>query len=482
MGHACPEPAAFKSEMVKRISVIFISMMIMAGCIQFRPMDRGKAPLVIPGQFTLYTEAETAVDRWWEEFESPELNGLVEKALSGNFEVRSGWAKVRQAKALAEKSGALQLPAFDYQAGVEKTRINSKSKADTRSRHSEEDALNLGLTAGYEVDLWGRLSAGTRADRLNYRAAFEDLKATAVTVSATVVETWIDILATRKRIDLLKEQIRIHLVQLDLQKLRFSNGKASALDVSQQREALASARSELPLLELTERRLFNSLAVLLGEASFGEITISQTDLPRLIPVPPGGLPADLLAARPDVRAAGLRLRAADWEVAAAQADRLPSLNLSARGIFSSGSLDLLLHNWVAGLAASLTGPVFDGGRREQEEVRTRAVAEERLAAYAKTVAAAIREVEDSLISENRQGEYIRLLKAQLQAARQTRVNARVQYLNGKSDYLSYLVALNSVQRLERQLAGEKAALVKYRVDLYRTLGGDWIGGLVRPEE
>ena len=467
--------------MRKLIPIWVICVMIIGGCAEFRAMKRTGPPVEVPGRYSLYTKEEAGSHRWWEDFGSPELNGLVEKALSENFDVRKAWARVRQAKAVAEKSGAVLLPSFNYQAGAEKNRINSKTDTDTRSRHTEADVLSLGLTAGYEVDLWGRLSSGIRADRLQYRAAFEDLRATAVTVSATVVETWIDILTTRKRIAILHDQIRTHLTQLDLQKLRFSNGKASALDVSQQREALASARSELPLLELIEKRLFNSLVVLVGAVSFGELAVSQTELPPLVPLPSAGLPADLLAARPDVRAAGLRLRAADWVVAAAQADRLPSLDLSAKALFSSGSLDLLFHNWVAGLAASLTGPLFDGERRKQEELRTRAVAEERLATYAETVAQAIREVEDSLISENRQGEYIRLLEEQLKAARQTRKNARVQYLNGKTDYLSYLVALNSVQRLERQLTGERATRVKFRVDLYRTLGGDWTGRLIGAE-
>ena len=139
------------------------------------------------------------------------------------------------------------------------------------------------------------------------------------------------------------------------------------------------------------------------------MAVSQKTLPELIPLPATGLPADLLAARPDVRAAGLRLKEADWQVSAARADRLPAVTLSAAAEFSSDALNLLFSNWVATLAASLAGPLFDGGYRSAEVDRTRAVAEEYLTAYARTVAEAIREVEDSLVTETRQNEYIALL-------------------------------------------------------------------------
>jgi len=462
-----------------RLTSVIVLFVIMEGCIAFPPKTRIDAPLEMPRQYSLfYLEGEPGPDRWWRAFNSRELNSLVKEALSNNFDIQTAWAKLRQADAIARKAGAALMPTVNYDAGAEQKRLQTQLSGNGDKSTREEQSWHMGLAASYEVDLWGRLHSQRQAEMFNFQAAREDLDAAAVTVSAKVVETWVDILAVRRKITILNNQIQMNVTLLDLQKLRFSNGIANALDVSQQRETLAAAKAELPLLQLSERRFLNSLILLTGKASAGELELKQNILPDLIPVPPAGLPADLLASRPDVRAAGLRLRSADWEISAARADRLPAMTLSAQAAFSSAGRDLLFDNWVTGLAAAITGPLFDAGKRKAEVERTRAVAEEFLAGYAKIVAGAVKEVEDSLVTENRQREYIDLLKNRLAAARLTLKNAGIEYRNGQSDYLSYLVAWISIQNLERQLVGEQAILIKNRVALYRTLGGDWTQHLV----
>lgn len=461
-----------------RLTSVIVLFMIMGGCIAFPPETRLDAPLEMPRQYSLYTEGEPGPDRWWRAFDSRELNSLVQEALSNNFDIQTAWAKLRQADSIARQAGALLMPTVNYDAGAEQKRRQTQLSGNGDKSTREEQSWRMGLAASYELDLWGRLHSQRQAEVFNLQAAREDLDAAAVTVSAKVVETWVDILAVRRKITILNEQIQMNVTLLDLQKLRFSNGVANALDVSQQRETLAAAKAELPLLQLSERRFFNSLLLLTGKAAAGKLELKQNTLPDLIPLPPAGLPADLLASRPDVRAAGLRLRSADWEISAARADRLPAMTLSAQAAFSSAGRDLLFDNWVTGLAAAITGPLFDAGKRKAEVERTRAVAEQFLAGYAKTVAEAVKEVEDSLVTEARQREYIDLLKNRLDAARLTLKNAAIEYRNGQSDYLSYLIAWISVQNLERQLVGEQAILIKNRVALYRTLGGDWTQRLV----
>ncbi len=466
---------------MRRMMLIMAILPTVAGCAGLQPERRIGMSVDMPDRYTLYTGVEKGQDRWWQAFDSPELNNLVNEALSRDFSIRSARARLRQASALARQAGAGLVPVLDYSAGAETARrqikISSGGPVDTNA----DETWNLGLAASYEVDLWGRLRARQQAGAVNFQAAREDLDAAAVSVAGKVVENWIDILAFRRKITILKQQIQANTTLLALQRLRFANGAARALDVSQQRQALASVKAELPLLRLYERQSINQLALLLGRASASGLELTQDTMPELIPVPAVGLPADLLAARPDVRAAGLRLRSADWEVSAARADRLPAITLSAQALFSGGSLDLLFSNWIARLAAGLTGPLFDGSRREAEVDRVRAVAAERMSDYAGIVAAAVKEVENSLIGELRQGEYLELLKEQLNASRLALKDARLQYRNGQSDYLSYLSAWTSVQTLERQMVGEQAQLIKYRVLLYKTLGGDWTGRLVSSE-
>ena len=459
-----------------RSAFLFIIVLILAGCTLFQPQVRPDAPIDLPERYSLYNSDDPGPGRWWESFGSEELNRLVDQALAGNFDVRSAWALLKQADAVARQAGADLKPDLEYSAGAEKRWRRTKADGSGAER-SDDETFSAGLTAAYELDLWGRLAALRQSETLELDASREDLDAAAVTVAAEVVTTWIDILSLRRQIDILNEQIDLNRRMLKLQVLRFSNGQSDALEVAQQKEVLAKAKANLPPLQLEEQVQRNALAVLLGLAGSGDLAVDQSTLPKLISLPAAGMPADILAARPDVRAAGLRLKSTDWQVSAARADRLPALTLSADATFSSDSLDLLFSNWVATLAASIAGPIFDGGYRAAEVDRVRAEAGEALAAYAQTVAEAIQEVEDSLATETRQAEYITLLEEELEASRASMKASRLQYLNGQANYLDYLSAWTSVQSLERQLVDEKATRIKNRVTLYRTLGGNWTRNL-----
>ena len=457
--------------MVKKITIMLV-ILVASGCTAFHPKSRPLNPMEMPESFSLYSSGNSIQTRWWESFGDADLNRLVAEALSGNFDIQTALSRLKQANAVLRQTGANLSPSLTYSGSAEKSWIQTESEAG-ETTHSDTESFSIGLAASYEIDLWNRLGALHKAELLEFDATREDLAAAAATVTSEVVSTWIDILATRRQIAILKEQIKINEKLMDLESLRFENGKATALDLSQQREALAAAKAKLPPLQLSEQQNLNALAILLGRSSAQGLSVDRQDLPELISIPDTGLPADLLASRPDVRAAGLRLSSADWQVSAAKADLLPAISISANGIFSADSLDLLFSNWVSTLAASITGPLFDAGKRSAETERLRAAAEISLTDYARTVAEAIQEVENGLITETRQNEYITLLEDQLGASRLTLKDARLQYMNGKDNYLSYLTAWTSVQSLERQVVQEQATLIKNRVDLYRAVGGNW---------
>ena len=461
-----------------KFASVMAAFLIFGGCVMFAPVTRHETPLELPAKYSLYaSEAEPkagSMSREWRVFfDNDELNRLVARALAGSFDIETARARFAQAWAVARRTDSSAWPALNYDAGAQATRTRIKSASSQSVSVSGEEAWTLGLGASYEIDLWGRVKSMRRAGAIKIEAAREDLAAAAVTVAAKTVELWIDIISVRQQIGILEKQIKSARNLLSLQQSRFLNGVGKAFDISQQTEALAAIKAEAPLLRLEERQLMTSLAFLLGMASAQGLEIRQTTIPQPIPMPSAGLPADLLANRPDVRAAGLRLKSADWEVSAARSDRLPSISLSAQSLFSSGALHLLFDQWISTLGASLTGPIFDGGRRRAEVERTRAVAKERLALYAQTVAKAVKEVEDSMAGEEFRNVYVELLEDQLKAARITTQGALLIYLNGQGDYDSYLRALTGGQSLERRLVLAKASRAKARVALCRALGGDW---------
>ena len=476
--------------MVRTLSLLFC-LVLLASCTVFSPPVRQGPPVSLDQTYVATKDgaadgaadnatevtAEGAADRWWTAFQSPELDGLVGEALGANFDLRQAWSRLRQAEAAAIKAGASLYPSVDLEAGS--TYNRSFQQAKSRSHHvlSETENYKAGLAAAYELDLWGRVSAETVAAEAEAAASGQDVRAAAVTVAASVVENWIHILAVRAEMAILEQQIKVNQSLLDVQYLRFSNAMSTALDVLQQREVLAASRAEMPLLLVQERQYLNALALLLGRADASGVEVGEPDLPDPPPVPEAGVPIRLLAARPDVVAARMRLEEADWSVSAARADQLPSLNLSASAALSSGVLDNLLTNWINQLVLGLAMPLFDAGERAAEVDRTQAVVQERLAAYGQTVAQAVMEVEDALVAEAGQREYLGLLEEQLAAARAAYAEARERYLQGQDDYLPLLTELLNVQSLERRLVGERAALNIDRITLYRVLGGDWTRNL-----
>lgn len=468
------------SQKFKFVILFVLSLFMLTACSPFRPAPRDGMTLGVPMQYSLYSAEPREPGRWWEKFNNAELNRLVEEGLQANFDIRTAWARLRQLRATAVKSRADLFPKLDGVGSYKNSRSGNDGTEGTKGSTST-DTHKLGLSASYEIDLWGKIEAESASGELDYLSSREDVNTAAMTVASEVVTHWLNIQLQRKKKAILKKQLKTNETYLELIELRFRNSLATALDVYQQRENVARTRSLIPPVESQEQLLLNELAFLLGRPA-GTVEVATADYPELPLMPGLGIPLDLLASRPDVRAAGLELQSADWAVTAARADRLPSFNLTGEAAFTSAQLANIFSGWMTALAASVTGPIFDGYYRKAEVERTRAVVDEKLLTYKETVYNAFKEVQDSLIQEKWQHEYISARKNQLEAARINLDEAGSRYLQGLEDYLPVLSALVSVQDLEISIAADEADLLGYRVSLYRALGGSWTGTLTDPAE
>ncbi len=452
--------------------VCWLALFFVSGCMLFAPQEREKIPLDLPRAYQEPGNGTQELNAWWTGFGSQELSSLIEQALHDNFDIRIAWSRLKQARAEARKAGADLVPHLDGESRLERSRT-----WEDGSRDSLIDEFSLALAASYEIDLWGRIQSGRQAEVLSSNAARQDVDAAAISVAGEVAGAWIDLLALRQEADVVRQQIQTNTTLYDLQLNRFAYGQADALAVTQQEEALAASRSDLPGLKAEIELTHNSLARLLGLAERQKLKLKQKALPRPIPLPKTGLPADLIASRPDIRAAWYRLQSADWQLVRAKAARLPKLSLTARGSLSGSSLDQALSSWFSNLAAGLTAPLLDGGGLQAEVDRSRAAAEERVLSYGQTVVQAVLEVQDALFREAHRRETAARLEEQLQAARKAQSQAKISYLQGQSSYLDFLLQLKNVQSLERRLLATRARLLKDRVALYRALGTAWPEGL-----
>jgi len=409
------------------------------------------------------TKAQSLIEtpRWWELYEDEELNALVTHALSNNPNLNQIRARLNQARALSTKSASPFFPTLNV----------SGDRSTFNGTTAHQSDFDLAGAASYEIDIWGSNRATYKSSSLNEQASLENLYAGAITLSASIVESWLTILSLVEQENLLLEQIENNQTILDLQQKRFEMGSSRALDVLQQQEVLSAAKARLPNILSAQKQAINALILLIGEAPKGSFKISTKPLPGPLAIPNSGIPSDLLQNRPDVIAAWLKLISSDWAAKAAFADRLPSFGISAIYSTSDTKLSGLFDSWLLSLAGNFAAPIFDGNARKAVQLYQEAVADERYHAYRQTILEAVNDVENSLISNGYQDKKVIALENQLSAAHQTLEQAQLSYTNGQSSYINVLSSINSTQALEQTLIAEKLAQAKARISLYRALGG-----------
>lgn len=424
----------------------------------------------VPATFVATEATVPLPDRWWDAFGSEELNGLMERAFAGNLSLAQAWTQLRQAEGTATVAAAAGKLQLSGTGAASRTRTHGDTNSTTRT-HS------LGLSASYEIDLWGRIAASTDTAALAARATEQDVQATALALSSQIASGWVTVKSYQAQLALVQDQVTSASEYLDLLKVRQRKGMSDAVDVLQQRQDVASLESTAESLRgsLAVARL--ELAYLLGLPDDSSLAVAPGGLPALPPLPATGLPAELLARRPDIAAAFLRLRSQERTVAAASAARLPSLSLSGSAAFSSGPVKDLFDNWASNLAAGLSAPLLDGSRLAAQEATARALRDERFLAYRSTVLGALVEVNEALVREHAQQAYVGRLRTEAAYANETFAEMQQHYLKGKVTYLSVLTALTSKQQTERSLVTAQAGLLANRVALCAALGGNWMNSL-----
>lgn len=465
---------------------ILLLILVGSGCVQFKPdpeRPAEEARALLPETYSISNAAAVPAQVWWKDFHCEDLDRLMGLALTQNFTVVQAEARMRQAEALAVQAGAVLWPELSGTGDGSFTRQYTGTPATPEAGHTADiESYSLGgLAASYELDLWGRVRSARNAAGRTYQASRQDLESAWMSVSAGIAEQWFQLQSARLQMDLLRRQLETNQKLVELLEMRHRNGQATALDVAQQRQTAAATESAIPPLESSICILSNQLNILAGQP-LGSVTVpSAEEFRELPPLPDTGLPADLLTNRPDIRAEGLRLEAAGWDVAEARASRLPAVTLSGSAIYQSDAFADLFDNWLANLAAGFTAPIFDGGRRRAEVRRMEAAWDEQLSVYRETVLQAIADVENALVREDRQAAYLDTLRKELEFARTALKEAQTRYRNGSTDYLNVLAALTSVQGLEQNVISGQQQLFEERIGLYRALGGTWTHAPLDPD-
>ena len=297
----------------------------------------------------------------------------------------------------------------------------------------------------------------------------EDLRAIRLSLSAEVTEAYFDAVEQRSALALLEQQIDVDRDLLELTELRFRAGLTASVDVLQQSSQLAETESLVPPTEALLRVSENRLDVLIGRAPDAVDRVDDKD--RFIAIgdlPFVGVPSDLLLNRPDLRALKNELIAADAEIGQAIADRLPRITLDGSLFYGDGS-DFTGPAGI--LVGSIVQPLLDWGARKAEVERSRALYVERLAIFSQAYLQAIEDVENTLFQERKQREFLDRLERRRRFLERTVEETRDRYTNGLTDFLPVLDALKELQRIERIIVRQERALLGFRIQLHRALGG-----------
>lgn len=403
-------------------------------------------------------------DHFWQPFDDNQLNDLVKQALRNNPSLAAKGEVLAQADALLRQQKAGYWPTLDFSLGAARSDGDSVDSVET---------YNGGLSASYEVDLWGRVRDTVSAAEMDRMASAEDLKAANVSLAATVSSTWYQLVGQRGLRQLQQEQIDVNEKVLKLILARFQQGKTDAADVLRQKVLLEQNRAALASYESNIAVLEHALAVLLGEVPKAVTLPQAAVLPALPPLPDTGLTADWLQQRPDIRAAWYSLQAADSRIAAAVAERYPRLDLSASLTSSSGNASDLFDDWLENLAANLLLPVVDGGARRAVVSQREAQFRESFFNYRQTLLNAVAEVEDALSQEQFQLRRIQHLQTKQTLDNQVVERLGLRYRAGAVEYLDVLQALITQQQTQQDLLTARQQLLEYRIALARALATGW---------
>lgn len=465
--------------MLLRTMLTTISALTLAACAVGPDYAAPSSPATASGPFLStkagVTTAAPADANWWRLYNDPVLDGLVADALAANTDVRVAVARIAKARAALREVRGDRLPSTNLSAGANYGRVSEGQVPAGADREGWQ--VDAGLTVGYEVDLFGRVSRGVEAARGDVAAAEADADAVRVTVAAETARAYADAASSAERLGVAERIVSLLDQSVKLTARRAEVGLTTRLDTARVAALRNQRAADIPAIAAERDAALFRLATLTGRtpADLPPIAAARTTTLRLDQPIPVGDGAALLARRPDVAAAERRLAAATARIGVATADLYPKVTLGASvGQTSSGLGDL----FGGGPLRWLLGPLISWNFLNQEGARARIAGAEAdtqvtLAQFDGTVLRALEETETALSG------YAHMLdrRTALQAARDEAGTAvkitRAQQREGAIDGLAALDAERTFAEAEGALALADARIADAQVDLFRALGGRW---------
>jgi multidrug efflux system outer membrane protein len=426
---------------------------------------RGLAPDAGP-----QTATSIGVEKWWEVFQDPQLQGLIREALLQNYDVRIAATRVLQAQAVLGITRADQFPTITGGASSSNQRL--PATRITPAFETSPSQVNLSLF--WELDFWGKYRRATEAARANLLATEWGQKAVMSSLISNVASAYFQLLELDSEMEISHNTLASRKESLRLVEVRAKGGATSMLDVRQSEQLVYTAAGTIPDLERRSEQQENLISILLGKNP-GPVTRGKPLVESVIlPTVPAGLPSSLLDRRPDIQSSEQQLVAANARIGVAKAAYFPQITLTAVGGYQSAPRRICLRGPQAcGMLADNLSAHFHRGRIRSNVRLTEAQKQEAVLVYQQSIQQSFREVSDSLVAYRKNQEFRAQQELLTNSAQDATRLSDMRYRGGVTSYLEVLDSdtryFDAQLSLAQARLNERLALVQ----VYNALGGGW---------
>ncbi len=450
--------------------------------------DHVRPNIAMPAQFT---RAETPADternpdlalreadaEFWRGFDDPQLSRLVEDSLAANHDLRVALARYDSANALLREAKFDRFPTITANAQGSDARSSADQAPGVSRADRDGESYSTGISAGWELDLFGRVRRNVEAQRANAAADAADLEALQVAIVGEVARTYMELRGLQERLRVARDNTENQRETLRLVEARLNAGRDTEFDTARARAQLETTSARIPSLEAQVAVAQHRLAVLTGQTP--NALVAELDAQKPLPALPAridaGIPGELLRRRPDIAAAEHRLHAATAKIGVATADLFPRFTLSAligsQAIDSSALFERDSETRLVALGVDWS--FLDIGRVKARIAAADADAAGELARYQQTVLLALEDTENALVRYAKSRvEDQHLARAAEDSARAAQL-ARVRYEAGASGLFEVLDAERTQLQAQEAFADARTRSVTSAVALYKALAGGW---------
>lgn len=416
--------------------------------------------------------AQTA---WWRAFNDPVMNGLIDQAVAANLGLEQAKARITQARASVVLASVPGLPQLNAAGAVTRSRRSDNLAASGSGQTST--LYQAGFDAGWELDLFGGVRRSVESAQARLAASIEELHAATLTLLGDVAKNYIDLRARQALLEITRNNLAAQQDTVDLTRERYRFGLNSYLDVTQAEAQRTFTASNIPPLVAAIKASMHRLAILLARPPAALTT--ELAPPHPLPVADGllvpGLPAELLARRPDLRAAERQLAAASADIGVATAELYPTFDLTLGLGLQANSASTFAQRasryWsiVPGVAM----PLYDGGRARANIQVKQAIYDESLARYRAAYNTALEDVENGLAAYYAERDRNRVLTESVRVSEESVALSLDRYRRGLTTFLDVQSAQRALYAAQSTLTESKGQQLTNLIALHKALGGGW---------